>query len=71
MRWIDTQIWTTTVDQRMQHLEAGLFVTTAFVSTSARDARQAVVDVTLAQVAQGGFEDDFWFIGFNITRKFF
>jgi hypothetical protein len=26
---------------------------------------------TMAEVARGGFDDDFWFLGFNITRKFY
>ena len=26
---------------------------------------------TLAQIARGGFGDDTWFLGFNISRKFF
>jgi hypothetical protein len=25
----------------------------------------------MAEVARGGFDDDFWFLGFNITRKFY
>ena len=26
---------------------------------------------TLAQVARGGFNSDDWYLGFNISRKFF
>jgi hypothetical protein len=29
------------------------------------------IGTTLAQMARGGLSDDTWFIGFNITRKFF
>jgi hypothetical protein len=26
---------------------------------------------TMAQIARGGFDNDDWYLGFNISRKFF